>query len=199
MEHIKTFLYYVAVLFLIIYVFLLIVSPDKTMEVFGFRSYIVLSNSMEPVINVNDMIISKRIVEEDLEEGDIITFTVYIPDLGADATVTHYIGEITEVGTTKIYHTKGAHAADGIFDKWVDENDDRIYITFDDIQGEYLFKVPAIGYIQDALSNRVFMILLIANGTVIYFLIRYLRRNKEEIIEGTQEEINQENTKDNIK
>ena len=39
-----------------------------------FNAYVVLSGSMIPTINIKDIVVTKKVPEEELEEGDIITF-----------------------------------------------------------------------------------------------------------------------------
>lgn len=180
MNFIKTILFYLVVAVLLLYIAVLLISPNRMMDIFGFRSFIIVSNSMEPELNVNDLIIVRESEPEDLEVGDIISFNVYISDIDEVSTVTHYIGAIETIGDTTIYQTKGAHQADGIYDKWVDDDGNRIYITYEDIEGEYLFKIPYLGYVIDLLSNRTLVFLVILNGGVLYVLFNYLRKDEEE-------------------
>lgn len=180
MQLLKSLIYYIAIGFLLLYIFLVVVSPEKMMDVIGFRAFVVLSDSMEPKINVNDLIISKRVDESSLEVGDIITFDVYINDLGGLATVTHYIGEIDNSNTKTIYKTRGEKLPAGTFDSWKDKNGDPFDITFDDIEGRYIFKIPYAGYIQNALADRKLVTLILINGAVIYLLIKYLKSGKED-------------------
>ncbi len=180
MNTIKSILYYIFVAILLIYITLLLISPNKIMDVFGFRAFVVVSNSMEPVINVNDLIISKEIEESELEVGDIITFNIYISEVDEVSVVTHYIADIETIGETTIYQTQGAHQADGIYDKWVDDDGYRIFVTYEDIEGEYLFKIPYLGYVIDIISNRTFIFLVVLNGSVIYLLFKYIKTSKDD-------------------
>ncbi len=180
MKILKNLLYYVVVFFLVIYVLILALNPSKMIDIVGFRTFMVLSNSMEPKINVNDMIIITKTSEDSLAVGDIITFEVYIPELQADDYVTHYIADINDIDGTTTYETRRYAAPEDLFDDWVDENGDEIDITFDKIEGKYLFKIPYIGYIQSALSNKIILALVAVNGGVIYLLIQYLKKDDDD-------------------
>ncbi len=179
MKFIKSLLYYLIVTFLILYIFIIALSPEKMMDVFGFRPFVVLSSSMEPTIMKNDMIISRSVKEENLEVGDIITFKVYIEETGGVSYVTHYIGDIIELDDITIYKTHG-EGRDDDFDIWRDTNNNIIQITLDDIEGEYLFRVPYIGHLQGILTNKVFIGVVILNITVIYGTVKYIKRKPEE-------------------
>jgi len=181
----KNLLYYVVVFFLVIYVLILALNPSKMIDIVGFRTFMVLSNSMEPKINVNDMIIITKASEDSLVVGDIITFEVYIPELNADDYVTHYIAAINDVDGVLTYETRRHSAPENLFDDWVDENGDEIDITFDNIEGKYLFKIPYVGYFQSALSNKIILALVVVNGGVVYLLIQYLKKDEEEEYEET--------------
>lgn len=154
-------------------------SPNSMMDVFGFRPFVVLSTSMEPTIMKNDMIIARKAKEENLEIGDIITFKVYIEETGGVTYVTHYIGDIIEVGDTIIYKTHG-EGKEGEYDIWRDSENNIIQITVDDIEGEYLFRIPYIGHIQGLLTNKVFVGVVILNLTIIFVTIRYIKGKPED-------------------
>jgi len=180
MELFKTILYYITVAFLLLYILVLLVSPGSMMDVFGFRTFFVLSNSMEPVINVNDLIITTSIDEEDIEVGDIVSFKVYLPSIKERAVVTHYIGDIQQIGETTIYQTQGEFQEEGVYDSWEDESGNRIYITYEDIEGKYIFKIPYVGHIQDIVSNRTFVTMVIVNIGVVYIIYHFIKREKQE-------------------
>lgn len=62
------------ILFLtVIYVFIFSIN-NKDVSLFGYKFYIIKTNSMEPTLNVNDIIISKEVDYEKLDKNTIITF-----------------------------------------------------------------------------------------------------------------------------
>src|SRR5690606_38248106 len=66
---------------LILFILLESFLPDMTVKVFQFKPYTVITESMEPVINVGDMAIVTNPTSnklDNLEVGDIITFNADI-------------------------------------------------------------------------------------------------------------------------
>lgn len=187
---INNVLFYGFVILLVFYVIFQFIIPEKSIEILGFRTFVILSSSMDPDIKKHDMIVITKVNEEDLEERDAITFLVYIPEVGAKSYVTHYIGDITEDGSgTTIYKTQGASKSEGDYDEWTDESGDPYEITFDDIEGRYLFRIPYVGYVINGLTDPIFVGLLVLNGVIIYFIIKLLKPDKKEETEDKQKEI----------
>ena len=180
MERIKSIIFYMIVIILLAYISLSFFNPDKVIDYFRFRPFVVLTQSMEPVINVNDIIILTKPKEDTLSEGDIISFRAYIPELQERSYVTHYIGKI-EINTDgeTIYKTQGEGREVGDYDNWKDALGTETDITFEDIEGVYLFKIPLIGYLSVLFKSRMLMGLVIINGFLIYFTILYIRRKDD--------------------
>lgn len=179
METIKNIIFYIIVFVLLAYVGLSLFKPEKVIDYFQFRPFVVLTSSMEPVIEINDVIILTKPIEEELQEGDIISFLTYIPELQKRSYVTHYIGkiEVNDQGQT-IYKTIGEGKDDDDYDEWEDALGSPTDVVFDDIEGVYQFKIPLIGYMSVLFSNRLLLGLVVINGAVIYFTIAYIRKKK---------------------
>ncbi|MDC0558990.1 signal peptidase I [Candidatus Izimaplasma bacterium] len=154
MKTINSIIYYIIVILLVSYILIVSISPDGMMKLIGYGTFIVLSDSMEPEINVHDLIVSKETTENDLEVGDIITFRIYIVEYDTELYVTHYIGDIVTIDNKSVYKTRGINLDEDQYDRWLDKNGDLIEITFDDIEGKYLFKIPYIGYVQKLFRDR---------------------------------------------
>lgn len=190
MKLLKNIGYYLLIGVLGLYIFFVVFSPDKMMDTFGFRTFIVLSNSMEPRLNVNDMIILAKVDEDELQVGDIITFEVYIDEIGEDAFVTHYLGAIEEDGENTTYKTRRYGLDEDEYDDWYDRNGSPYDVTFNDIEGELLFEIPYVGYVQDAFQNRVFLGLILLNVGIIYIAVKMVFKkdpDEEEFIEEDDE------------
>jgi signal peptidase I len=163
---------------LIVYLFVSIAIPTATMNVFGFRTFVVVSPSMEPDIMVYDMIVVRRPDFEELEEGDAITFLVYIPEVGEQSYVTHYIADITEDDSgQRVYKTidaTGDPDDSEDYDEWTNATGNDIDITDADIEGVLWFTIPRLGFLVAMLRDPLFLGLLVINGTVLYFLFKQL-------------------------
>ena len=124
----------VPILFIILALNLMTTKSDKLFEIIGYRTYTVLSGSMEPEFYPGDMVITKHKNKTDINLNDIVTFR------DKDGVIiTHRIIEETPEG----YITKG------------DNNnvEDAEIITENNIIGEVKFSIPKLGYVMDFLSK----------------------------------------------
>lgn len=125
------------------------------------NAYVIVTESMVPTINVNDAIIVKRVKNNTLDIGDIITFSsndIYFNGL----TVTHRIvGKKLDVDGNYIYRTKG------------DNNslEDTALVDLDNIYGKVVLRLPKIGYVQGFVSTPLGFVLsiLIPVLMVVYY------------------------------
>lgn len=177
---IKNIIFYVFIFFITSYIILEVFMPSKTVDVIGFKSYVIVSPSMEPDIMVNDLVIIRKTKEDALEVRDKITFDVYIPELGRKNAVTHYIGDIVEVDGEVIYKTQGAGKQFGDFDEWEDQDKNPIEITYHDIEGKVALVIPKFGHVVNLLKDPISLGLFAINGIIIYLLIHMLKTKKEE-------------------
>jgi len=117
-----------------------------------FNAYVVLSGSMFPEIKIKDIVVTKKIPEEELEIGDIITFISPDTRFGG-ISVTHRIIDIQydESLGAKMYRTRG------------DANNvaDSVLVPNNNILGKVILKIPRLGYIQDILSSKGGLIILV--------------------------------------
>ncbi len=108
-----------------------------------FNSYVIVSQSMVPTININDAIIVKRVDHDNYKIGDIISFSS--SDINYKGlTITHrIIDKQSSSDTNSIYTTKG------------DNNlvADYAGVKTDQIYGRVLFIIPKIGYVHSFFSK----------------------------------------------
>ncbi len=143
-----------------------------------FSAYTIVSPSMVPTINVLDVVVTMRVNSpESLEKGDIITFnsTDY---RYSGVLVTHRIVDIEKTTSGEyLYTTKGDN----------NNTQDSSRISFDEIYGRVLFRIPKIGYIQYYLSSILGWVAIIIVPAVmiigydIYKLVKTLRSKEDNI------------------
>lgn len=121
-------------------------------SIFGYKPYIVLSDSMQDTFAVGDMSVSKAVDPETLEAGDIITFKSIDP-ANYEQVVTHKIREITTYEGEPAFVTYGTTT--GV--------DDAYPVPFKNVIGEYKFHLPKMGYFFQFLKTPAgyFTIILI--------------------------------------
>ena len=157
----------IVVSMLSLYIIFQLFIPDMTIKLFRFKPYVVVTASMEPVINVNDMVFVRPFDLGEAQEGDIITFLADIDYNGDKEVVTHYIYAIEENGSTTIIRTNRYFAEDQtvIPDTWL--------LSEDDILGKYWFKIPKIGLVLEFFKSP-FGLATIGFNTAIIGAIIYL-------------------------
>lgn len=140
------------------------VSPDKVPNFMGYKPFIVLSGSMEPVFASGDLVLVKEVPSDSLKEGDIIAFRE------GNAVVTHRILTITEEDGARRYVTKG------------DNNnvEDSIPITDEMIEGVYLQKIDGLGNAAMFMQTPLGMIVFIALPLILFILYDIFRRRHYE-------------------
>lgn len=142
-------------LYLIVHSF---INPDITPSVFGYKTFTIISGSMEPTINIDDIIITKNInSSNDIKIDDIITFKTN------NEIVTHRVIEIEKKGDNTVYTTKG--------DK--NEVTDIVKIEYDQIEGKYFRKIPLLGKVLSILKNKV-----IFESIIVFLVLCFLWQNK---------------------
>lgn len=129
-------------------------------NIFGYKSYIIKTNSMEPTISINDVVIAKKVEKEQIKTGDVITF------LQDGEVITHRITQIDDNGE---YTTKG------------DNNniEDTIKINYEDIEGKHILTIPYLGGLVQALDNKI-VFLIITLIVLICMLITIQNQEKRE-------------------
>ena len=102
-------------------------------KVFGFKTFSVISGSMEPTYSVGDLLYVKEAEFEDIKVGDPITFT-----LNKDLTVATH--RVVRIDTEKqCFYTKGDANAD----------EDRNPVSYKNVIGVPKFSIPWLGGIAD--------------------------------------------------
>lgn len=134
------------------------IMPEQTPSIFGLKTFCIISGSMKPEIEVNDIIIIKEVNQEEIKINDIISFK------NNQEIITHRVTNI-EYGTDgKVYYTTKGDANNA-------EDDEKI--TFEKIEGKYIFKIKKLGAIVTALQNKTTLII-----TMIMLVILYLIEQK---------------------
>lgn len=123
-------------LFIILALNILTTKSDKLFKIIGYRSYTVLSGSMEPEFYPGDLVITKHKSKTDINLDDIVTFRD-----NEGVIITHRIIEAVDGG----YITKG------------DNNnvEDTDVLKEKNLIGEVKFSIPKVGYLINFLSKPI--------------------------------------------
>ncbi|WP_419749591.1 signal peptidase I [Terrisporobacter petrolearius] len=126
----------VVAVFLVLGLNLLTTKSEKMFDIVGYKTYTVLSGSMEPTFKPGDLIITKNKNRCNIEVEDIATFK------DAKGTViTHRIIGKSNEG----YVTKGDN----------NKVEDKDIINEENIVGKVVFNIPKLGFAINFLSNPI--------------------------------------------
>ena len=173
--YIKSGLFYLIAFVLIMYIVFELFMPETTLKVFQFKPYVVLTQSMEPEIMANDVVVVRNFDLDELKENDIITFYQDIDFDDEDEIVTHYIYRITEISegdyviqTNRYYATE----AEEVPDSWV--------LSGDDVLGLYSYHIPWIGTVILFLQSPFGIAAMIVNIGVIVAVVVMIKQGKND-------------------
>ena len=133
---------------LIINVILIIktnLNKNQIADVMGYKPFIVLSGSMEKIINIGDLAITKNIDSKKIKIGDVIAFRK------DNIVILHRVKEIHNDGDLLKFKTKG------------DNNNvaDDFFVDSNLIEGVLYTKIPYLGSVLLFLSKPVGLVIII--------------------------------------
>lgn len=136
--------------------------PNETPNIFGLKAFCIVSGSMEPEINIHDVIVVKKVTKDDLEVGDIISFRV------DGEIITHRIIQIEQNEEKELMYTTKGDA---------NNTEDGEKIRINEIEGKCVFKIGKIGYFITLLQSKG-MLTFILIVLVILYLMEYKENEK---------------------
>lgn len=133
-----------------------------------FDSSILYHGSMQPTLNIDDVIIVKSCDIRELNKNDIITFTK------DERTISHRIVKIIEKEKDRTFVTKGDN----------NKVEDDGFVHKDQIYGKVIFNIPKIGKIVEYIQNKEGFIRTAVLVLIIFILIcmKDEKRNRRKMI-----------------
>ncbi len=133
-------------------IFFSVVNKNETPSFFGIKTFVIISGSMEPELNIGDIVIIKKCSQEELKENDIISYKY------GQSEITHRIIQIEDNENGKEYITKG------------DNNNvrDSENIKYENIEGKCIGKIRHLGKVILILKNKIVLICIILILYLIY-------------------------------
>lgn len=166
---------YIIIIPLLLYNIVLIlqavIKPQKTPSIFGIKTYVIVSGSMMPNLNIGDIAIIKEEKTENFKKGDIISFR------RGKLVITHRIENVIITDGNREYVTKG------------DNNNvqDNEMVKEKEIEGKLIAKIPYLGKLTLILKNEIVII--------IFFIIYYIYLVKNHQLNKKKEIRNQKRLK----
>ena len=145
-----TVIFVVALAFTLVVVATTLSSRGGEATFFGWKPYIVLSDSMQTEFQAGDIAVSRAVDTSTLVEGDIITFESIDPDNYGEI-YTHKIRERTTYEGQSAFVTYGTTTGD-----------DDLYPALESkVVGEYVFAIPKAGYVFDFFKSPAGYVVLV--------------------------------------
>lgn len=139
----------------------------KNNSIFGFRTYVIASNSMAPVLKYGDVILIKEINYDDIKVNDIITYKGISGEFKGKV-ITHRVIDIVYNEDTKVLKTKG-EANDGIDP---DVHESQVY-------GKLVYKFVLISLISKVVRNKIGFVLFVFIPFALIFVLEVINMTKE--------------------
>ena len=141
-----------------------IINPEETPDFLGYKTYEIVSRSMENTINKNDVIVVKDVPKTEIKLDDIIAFN------NGEEVITHRVIDIENIDGKTFYTTKGDN----------NRYPDKDKITYEQIEGKYVFKINKFGYFLNILKNRYLLsILFVILILCLVHIVMVKRRKKK--------------------
>lgn len=159
----KTLKYIILNILIILFIINLILLFEENTHICGIYCFNIISESMEPTLNVNDVVIVKKTNIANLQKGDIITFNQ------DGRIISHRIKKIIKDDNYLIV-TQGDN----------NEVEDKDVVKEEQIYGKVIFKIGKIGKIISYIQNMRIFINIIIFIVIIYILMNLRDNQKNE-------------------
>lgn len=170
----KIFKYIILNILIILFIINLILSFEENAHILGIYMFNIVSESMEPTLEINDVVVVKTCEATQLQKGDIITFQQ------DGRIISHRILDITKDKKIIKFRTKGDN----------NEIPDSDLIPESQVYGKVLFSIKKIGKIISYIQNIRGLINIVFFVIIVYILVslrdkqkntRKMKRKKYEI------------------
>ena len=170
----KIFKYIILNILIILFIINLILSFEENTHILGIYMFNIVSESMEPTLEINDVVVVKTCEATQLQKGDIITFQQ------DGRIISHRILDITKDKKIIKFRTKGDN----------NEIPDSDLISEGQVYGKVLFSIKKIGKIISYIQNIRGLINIVFFVIIVYILVslrdkqkntRKMKRKKYEI------------------
>ena len=157
------FKYIILNILIILFIINLILSFEEDTHILGFYVFNIVSESMVPTFEKNDLVVVRKCAPEDLKKGDIITFN------HDGRTISHRIIRITNDNGV-LFTTKGDN----------NEVADVDPVKCDQIYGKFVFKIKKIGNIVSYIQNIRGLVNIVIFVVIVFALVSLKDKHKNE-------------------
>ena len=141
------------------------INKDKIPSIMGVKVLQVVSESMKGTLNINDVIIAKKVDARSLNVGNIIVFKK------DGAVITHRITNIVKKYDKLEFETKGD----------ANNTPDKGTVKEENIEGKYICKIQYIGNILKFIKTPIGLTLVVTIPIIIMLLVILKERKATEL------------------
>ena len=175
--------------------FVIVQRFTNNSSILGYRVFTIATGSMEPVYNINDVILVKDTDPSTLKKGDDIAY-LGNRDAVKGLIVTHRIIRMETFNDGKVHYT-----LKGVNNKYEDPS-----ITADQILGKVVGKLPVVNFINHVVKNIYGFFFLVFCPLVLVIFLEIadtiidmkLEKNEIRLIEKEDKKSTKKNKKENI-
>lgn len=175
--------------------FVIVQRFTNNSSILGYRVFTIATGSMEPVYNIDDVILVKDTDPSTLKKGDDIAY-LGNRDAVKGLIVTHRIIRIETFNDGKVHYT-----LKGVNNKYEDPS-----ITADQILGKVVGKLPVVNFINHVVKNIYGFFFLVFCPLVLVIFLEIadtiidmkLEKNEIRLIEKEDKKSTKKNKKENI-
>ena len=170
MNSIIVILVLIGIIFLLYYIDVIKNTKSGNWKPPLYQAYVIISQSMEPTIHVQDAIVTKR--EKEYQIGDVCTYISKNPSYFGIMITHRIIGTDINSQGEKVYIFKGDN----------NYSADTLMVSEEQIYGRVVMKIPKIGYIQYFLSTAygwIIAIVVPCVGIITFDIIKLINTTND--------------------
>lgn len=130
----------------------------KEKGVFGYKTYVIVTSSMEPSLKIGDVILVKETNPKKIKIGDVVTYNGMESDF-AGKIITHQVKDIVKEGDRLIFYTKGT--TNNMVDPAVYE---------EQLCGKVIYKIKILSFISKIIRSKYGYIFCVFIPLVLIFV-----------------------------
>ncbi len=152
---------------------------NNKFSLFGFGMYTVVSESMMPRYEIGDMILTKRVAEENLKKGDDVVYIGKVGDLNGRV-ITH---EVQRINSDKTIVTKG-----------INNDAEDPAIEYNQIYGKVIKKLVLLSLFSKLMNNSVlfYIIIFVPFSLLFFFDLKQIVKDKKALEEEKNKVVEEE-------
>ncbi len=162
----------ITITFLLLVLFVVLIQKigNNKYSVFGYRIFMIVSESMTPEYEIGDILVSKQVDSETIEIGDNITYRGAQGDF-QNLVITHQV--ISKWKEDNLYHFQTKGLTNDQADPEIDENQ---------IYGKVVYKTVFLSFLGQLMRNNVayYVLFVLVGISLSYEIVCHIKELKDE-------------------